>query len=59
MFGTLISEKKADGTICFDCPGEANKHLDETKKSLDSGDIEEAKKHIDPAKGLLENSTSE
>ena len=58
MFGTLISEKKADGTICFDCPGEANKHLDEAKKSLDSGDIEGAKKHIDPEKGLLENSTS-
>ena len=54
---SLLSEKDAEATICFDCP-EANEHLDEAKKSLDSGDTEGAKKHIDAAKGLLENSTN-
>ena len=53
----LLYEKDAEATICFDCP-DANEHLDEAKKSLDSGDIEGAKKHIDAAKGLLENSTN-
>ena len=47
---SLISEKNAEATICFDCPGEANKHLDEAKKSLDAKDIEGAKTHIDKAK---------
>ena len=54
---SLLSEKDAEATICFDCPA-ANEHLDEAKKSLDSGDTEGAKKHIDAAKGLLENSTN-
>ena len=54
---SLLSEKDVEATICFDCP-EANKHLDEAKKSIDSGDTEGAKKHIDAAKGLLENSTN-
>ena len=54
---SLVSEKNAEASICFDCPGEANKHLDEAKKSLDAGDIEGAKKHIDIAKGILDNST--
>jgi len=54
----LIPEKNvAEATICFDCPA-ANEHLDEAKKSIDSGDTEGAKKHIDAAKGLLENSTN-
>ena len=54
---SLLSEKDAEASICFDCP-DANEHLDEAKKSLDSGDTEGAKEHIDAAKGLLENSTS-
>jgi hypothetical protein len=54
----LISEKNvAEATICFDCPEEANKHLDEAKKSIDSGDTKGAKKHIDIAQGILNNST--
>jgi len=54
----LIPEKNlAEATICFDCPEEANKHLDEAKKSIDSGDTEGAKKHIDIAQGILNNST--
>jgi hypothetical protein len=32
---SLLSEKDAEATICFDCP-DANEHLDEAKKSLDS-----------------------
>ena len=46
-------------TICFDCP-EANFHLDEAKKSIDSGEYEGAKDHIDQAKQLIgqPNSTS-
>jgi hypothetical protein len=55
----LIPEKNvAEATICFDCPEEANKHLDEAKKSIDSGDTEGAKKHIDIAQGILNNSTN-
>ena len=54
---SLVSEKNVEASICFDCPGEANKHLDEAKKSLDAGDTEGAKKHIDIAKGILDNST--
>lgn len=54
---SLLSEKDAEATICFDCPA-ANEHLDEAKKSIDSGDTEGAKKHIHAAKGLLENSTN-
>lgn len=57
-FGSLISENNVEATICFDCPAEANKHLDEAKKSLDAGDIEGAKKHIDVAQGILANSTA-
>jgi hypothetical protein len=57
LYVSLLSEKDAEATICFDCP-KANEHLDEAKKSLDSDDTEGAKKHIDAAKGLLENSTS-
>jgi hypothetical protein len=54
----LIPEKNvAEATICFDCPEEANKHLDEAKKSIDSGDTKGAKKHIDIAQGILNNST--
>jgi hypothetical protein len=56
--GSLISEKNAEATICFDCPAEANKHLDEAKKSLDAGDTEGAKKHISIAQGILANSTN-
>ena len=40
------------GTICFDCPG-AQFHLDEAKKSIDSGDYDGAKNHIDQAKQLI------
>lgn len=58
LFVSLIPEKNVEATICFDCPADANKHLDEAKKSIDAGDIEGAKKHIDAAKGLLDNSTS-
>jgi hypothetical protein len=58
VFGSLISEKNAEATICFDCPADANKHLDEAKKSLDSGDIEDAKKHIEVAQGILANATN-
>ena len=55
----LIPEKNvAEATICFDCPEEANKHLDEAKKSIDSGDTEGAKKHIDIAQGILNNFTN-
>ena len=36
-------------TICFDCP-DANFHLDEAKKSIDNGDYNGAKSHIDQAK---------
>ncbi|HET8792925.1 MAG TPA: hypothetical protein VFM31_03950 [Nitrososphaeraceae archaeon] len=57
VFGSLISEKNGEATICFDCPADANKHLDEAKKSLDSGDIEGAKKHIGVAHGILANTT--
>jgi len=39
-------------TICFDCP-DANFHLDEAKKSIDSGDYNGAKNHIDQAKQLI------
>jgi hypothetical protein len=39
-------------TICFDCP-DANFHLDEAKKSIDSGDYNSAKNHIDQAKQLI------
>ena len=53
----MISEKNAEATICFDCPG-AQFHLDEAKKLIDAGDLDGALKHIDSAKGLLENSTS-
>jgi hypothetical protein len=55
----LISEKNAEATICicFDCPG-AKSHPDEAKKSIDARDIDGAIKHIDAAKGLLENSTT-
>ena len=44
-------------TICFDCPG-ANFHLDQAKKSIDSGDYEGAKNHIDQAKQLIGQSNS-
>jgi hypothetical protein len=57
LFVSLISEKNAEATICFDCPG-AKSHLDEAKKSIDAGDIDGAIKHIDAAKGLSENSTT-
>lgn len=57
FFGSLVSENKAAATICFDCPG-AKFHLDEAKKSIDSGDLEGAKNHIDAAIGLLGNSTN-
>ncbi len=40
------------GTICFDCPG-AQFHLDEAKRSIDSGDYDGAKNHIDQAKQLI------
>ena len=53
---SLISEKNAEATICFDCPG-AQFHLDEAKKAIDAGNLEGALEHIDAAKGLLENST--
>ena len=53
----MISEKNAEATICFDCLG-AKSHIDEAKKSIDAGDIDGAIKHIDAAKGLLENSTT-
>jgi hypothetical protein len=56
---SLISEKNAEATICFDCPGEADKHLDEAKKSLDAKDIEGAKMHIDKAKEILANSSAQ
>ena len=39
-------------TICFDCP-DANFHLDEAKKSIDSGDYTGAKNHIDQAKQII------
>lgn len=39
-------------TICFDCP-DANFHLDEAKKSIDNGDYNGAKNHIDQAKQLI------
>ncbi len=39
-------------TYCFDCP-DANFHLDEAKKSIDSGDYGGAKNHIDQAKQLI------
>lgn len=42
-------------TYCFDCPG-ANYHLDEAKKSIDNGDYNNAKNHIDQAKQLIEHS---
>lgn len=47
----------SSATICFDCPG-ANFHLDEAKKSIDSGDYEGAKDHIDQAKQLIGQSNS-
>jgi hypothetical protein len=40
------------GTICFECPG-AQFHLDEAKRSIDSGDYDGAKNHIDQAKQLI------
>jgi len=43
--------------VSVDYTGEANKYLDEAKNSLYSGDIEGAKKHIDVAKGKLDNLT--
>lgn len=48
------------GTYCFDCPG-AQFHLGEAKKSIDSGNYDGAKNHIDQAKQLIgqsENSQS-
>ncbi|HKR73787.1 MAG TPA: hypothetical protein VJR94_06710 [Candidatus Nitrosocosmicus sp.] len=39
-------------TICFDCP-DADFHLDEAKKSIDNGDYNGAKNHIDQAKQLI------
>ena len=36
----------------FDCP-DANYHLDEAKKSIDNGDYNGAKNHIDQAKQLI------
>ena len=44
-------------TICFDCPN-ANFHLDEAKKSIDKGDYNGAKNHIDQAKQLIGQSMS-
>ncbi|HYZ49962.1 MAG TPA: hypothetical protein VE593_03680 [Nitrososphaeraceae archaeon] len=41
-------------TICFDCPGKnANFHLDEHKKSIDNGDYAGEKNHIDKAKQII------
>ena len=57
LFVSLISENNAEATICSDCP-EAQFRLDEAKKSIDAGDLDGALKHIDEAKGLLENSTT-
>lgn len=62
--GTIF--QSSFGTICFDCP-DAQFHLDEAKKSIDSGDYDGAKNHIDQAKQLIgqpgsshaTNSTSE
>lgn len=39
-------------TYCFDCP-DANFHLDEAKKAIDSGNYSSAKNHIDQAKQLI------
>ena len=39
-------------TICFDCPN-ANFYLDEAKNSVDNGDYNSAKNHIDQAKELI------
>jgi hypothetical protein len=44
-------------TICFDCP-QANFHLDEAKKSIDGGDYTGAKSHIDQAKQIIGQMTS-
>ena len=57
LFVSLISEKNAEATIRFDCLG-AKSHLDEAKKSIDAGDMDRAIKHIDAAKGLLQNATT-
>ena len=46
LFVSMIYEKIAEATICFDCP-EAKSHLDEDKKIYDARDIDGAIKHID------------
>jgi hypothetical protein len=57
LFVSLISEKNAAASICFDCP-DPDFLLDEAKRAIDSGDLEGAKRHIDTVKGLLHNSTT-
>jgi hypothetical protein len=47
-----FNQQLSYATICFDCPG-ANFHLDEAKKSIDTGDYSGAKNHIDQAKELI------
>ncbi|MDR4512516.1 MAG: hypothetical protein MRJ93_12520 [Nitrososphaeraceae archaeon] len=51
LFVSWISEHNAEADII--CPptcDEAKQHLDEAKKSLDAGDTEGAKTHIDKAR---------
>ena len=57
LFVSLISEKNAEATMCFGCPG-AKSHLDEAKISIDEGDIDGDIKHIDATKGILQNATT-
>ena len=57
MFVSWISAQNAEAGCPPICPDEANKHLDQAKKSLDAGDIEGAKTHIDKAKESLGDST--
>jgi len=59
IFGSLYNNwyQTSFATFCFDCP-EATFHLDEAKKSIDGGDYEGAKDHIDQAKQLIGQSNS-
>jgi len=50
LFVSWISEHNAEAGICPPMCDEAKQHLDEAKKSLDAGDAEGAKTHIDKAR---------
>ena len=58
LFVSWLSDQNAEADII--CPptcDEAKQHLDEAKKSLEAGDTEGAKMHIDKARQSIGDST--